>query len=154
MSKAVLTHPSWSQIEKGAYVLSMQLAQKFVIPHPCGPTIIVGLARGGLVPAIIMSHILGMQMFSVSYSSKRGKGEYKLYDNILPVFPESWNLVFVDDLTDTGYTMKEISDTYEDRGHVVRTATLFHKEGAAITPDFVWQTIPSDAPWIVFPWEV
>lgn len=150
MSKATLTHPTWSQIEKGTTSLCLKVADNFT----WRPTIIFGLARGGLVPAVIMSHMLDVKMLPISYSSKKGKGEYKQYDNSLPMFDQTRNILLVDDICDTGYTMREVHDHYVGQGHSVVTAALYYKEGAAITPDHVWQKIPHDADWIEFPWEM
>jgi hypoxanthine phosphoribosyltransferase len=149
MSKATLVHPSWNQIEKGTSFLSLKVAQG---AGNFKPKAIIGLARGGLVPAVIMSHLLDVKMFPVSYSSK--KGEYKGHENILPEFPITWDILIVDDICDTGYTMKEVDKFYCLNGNVVRTAALYHKEGAVITPDYIWQSIPKDANWIEFPWEL
>lgn len=150
MSKATLAHPSWYQIDKGAAYLSLKVTQD----DHFKPKAIIGLARGGLVPAVIMSHLLQVKMFPISYSSKQGNGEYKEYENVLPTFPITWDLLIVDDICDTGYTMREVDHVYRDSGHVVRTATLYYKDGAVITPDYVWQSIPKDANWIEFPWEL
>lgn len=150
MSKASLVHPSWYQIDKGTAFLSLQVLKD----DHFHPKAIIGLARGGLVPAVIMSHLLEIKMFPVSYSSKKGNGEYKAYENVLPAFPVTWDILIVDDICDTGYTMREVNDFYREAGHVTKTATLYHKEGAVITPNFVWQSIPKDANWIEFPWEL
>lgn len=149
MSKATLVHPSWTQIEKGAASLALQVAQRpgFV------PRVIIGLARGGLVPAVIISHLLKIKMFPVSYSSKKGNGEYKEYENKLPEFPMTWDILIVDDICDTGYTMAEVSKFYASNGHNVRMAALYHKDGAIVRPDFVWQSINENSDWIEFPWE-
>jgi hypoxanthine phosphoribosyltransferase len=148
--KATLVHPSWTQVEKGAAFLSIKVSQDTNYK----PKAIIGLARGGLVPAVIMSHLLQVKMFPVSYSSKKGNGEYKEYENVLPEFPITWDILIVDDICDSGYTMKEVDKFYRLNGNVVRTAALYHKEGAVITPDYIWQTIPKDANWIEFPWEL
>lgn len=149
MSKANLVHPSWYQVDKGAAYLSLKVAQDDF--HPMA---IIGLARGGLVPAVIMSHLLQVKMFPVSYSSKKGNGEYKEYENRLPTFPITWDLLIVDDICDTGYTMREVAHTYKESGHNVRTAVLYYKEGSVFLPDFIWQSLPLDANWIEFPWEL
>ena len=60
----------------------------------------------------------------------------------------------VDDIADSGHTLKEVADSYLERGCIVTTAVLYSKEGSVIEPDIVWQSIPIDAPWIIFPWEL
>lgn len=145
--KPILTHPSYHDIEKGCAILATRIIYNLETPD-----IIVGLARGGLVPAVILSHILGVKMIPVSYSSKKGEGEYKQYENTLPIIPHKY-LLIMDDIVDSGFTMREVAQHYEDQGHDVNVASLYYKEGAAIAPMFFWQDIPKDSPWIIFPWE-
>ncbi len=150
MKQPTLFHPSWGQIDKACALLANQIIRYEGGEEP--PTVVVGLARGGLVPAIIISHILEIPMIPVSYSSQRGNGEYKQYANVLPEIPFN-NILVVDDIVDSGYTMKEIVEYYGE-DHYVRAAALYYKEGAQIRPTFAWQTIPADSQWIVFPWEI
>ncbi len=146
--KPILTHPSYHDIEKGCAIIATKLIYNLEVPD-----IIVGLARGGLVPSVITSHILGVKMIPVSYSSKKGEGEYKEYANTLPNLNDHKNLLIMDDIVDSGFTMKEVHDFYFERGHNVDMATLYWKEGSAIKPNYYWQDIPKDSPWIQFPWE-
>jgi len=149
LTTSVLTHPSWSQIEKGCAFLAFKLARlEFSLPNR-----IIAISRGGLIPGVIISHILNVPITPINYSSLQGKGEYKQHDNVLPNIKEPL-LLIIDDIADSGKTLNEIVTHYNYTEHkVVRTAILFFKVGSIITPDYYWQTIPADAPWIVFPWE-
>ena len=150
--KPTLTHPSWGQIDKACAILAARVISSLGEPNQ-SPEVVVGLARGGLVPAVIISHILGTKMFPISYSSALGNGEYKNYENELPEIPFT-RLLFIDDIIDTGHTMKEVLDYYRSMNHIVKVASLYYREGAAINPDFVWQSISAQDPWIIFPWEI
>lgn len=147
--KPILTHPSWGQIDKACALLANK-----VLKDDFEPSIIIGLARGGLIPAVIISHILEIKMFPISYSSKVGNGEYKGYQNDLPQLGQIKNVLIVDDIADTGNTLKEVVQFYKHHQHEVKSAVLYHKEGSVITPDYVWQTIPEDSDWIIFPFEI
>ena len=68
--------------------------------------------------------------------------------------PSGSHILIVDDIADSGHTLKEVAESYLQHGCIVTTAVLYSKEGSAITPDIVWQSIPHDAPWIIFPWEL
>jgi hypoxanthine phosphoribosyltransferase len=146
--KPVLTHPSYNDIEKGCGLLATH-----IIRNLDDPDIIVGLARGGLVPAVILSHIMNVKMIPISYSSKKGQGEYKQYENTLPLIPYK-NILIMDDIIDSGHTMKEVHDYYADLGHSVKIASLYWKEGSVIEPEYYWQYLTKDDPWIIFSWEV
>lgn len=122
------------------------------------PNCIIGLSRGGLFPAIVISHMLdNLEVIPVSYSSKSGKGDDKNYANALPLIGgcHSATLLVVDDICDSGQTLKEVVDFYAMRSHHVYTATLYYKAipNGPIEPDIYWHQIPEDAPWIIFPWE-
>lgn len=149
--KPILTHPTWDQIHIG----TTDLTRRLVSGHRyCD--YIIALARGGLVPGVLMSHQLhDTRLLSVQWSSTAGRGDDKRENVPLPhllLGPEHTVLI-VDDICDSGHTMNEVASHYE-KNHKVVTASLYAKAGAAITPDIVWQEIPEDSPWIIFPWEL
>lgn len=141
------THPSYDQIHEGC----MAFAQTYDAPD-----IILGLMRGGMPNAIILSHIYGdVEMLAVDYSSKKGKGENAgNHVNSLPdLRPEVRRVLIVDDICDSGHTMAEVVKAYESRGYEVDCYVSYLKEGSVF-----WRTdhtykIPADSDWIVFPWE-
>lgn len=146
--KPVLTHPSWTDIEKGCAWIAMQLLKASFEPQT-----IVALKRGGSIPATIIAHMFDLDkdnIVHVSYSSKQGsKGDGKSDYNFLPrVYTR--NVLIVDDIVDSGYTMREVVDTYS--AHATKSASLYYKVGAVFKPDFAWQELPCDAPWIIYPW--
>lgn len=115
---------------------------------------IVGITRGGLIPAVELSNMLGIPMTTVEYSSQVGKGDNKNHENLLPEI-SSKKILLVDDLVDSGYTMKEISDHYTEQGHEVYTAVIHYKErdNNVHEPD-VWAVkISENFGWIYYPWE-
>jgi hypoxanthine phosphoribosyltransferase len=156
----IITHPTWEQLAEGSADIVTQMA----IHGWSDPEYIVGLTRGGLVPAVSISHITNIPMIAVNYSSVAGRGDNRNHANALPAIyghtvsgtgkqPEMPELLIVDDICDSGQTMKEVFDHYSNQGHRVWTASLYYKEGAVITPDFYWQKIPEESPWIIFPFE-
>lgn len=149
--KPILAYPSWHDIEKGCALI---VNQSLKANRTYGA--IVGLTRGGLIPAVIISHILNVPVIPVSYSSKGGRGDGS-YVNELPQI--RWGedihpaLLVVDDICDSGNTMIEVCHHYKTTGHIVSSAALYYKESSLIRPDFYWQELPNDAPWITYPWE-
>lgn len=89
---------------------------------------ITGLPRGGLIPAVMLSHRLGIPYL---------KEDEDTQDCIL----------VVDDICDTGNTL----EFYIEDSHIV-TATLHYKTSAIVEPDFWWRLAPENE-WIVYPWE-
>ena len=149
---SVLTHPTYNQIHNACHEFINVQARRFLLDSN---DIIVGLTRGGLIPAAILSHTMNIPMVPVSYSSKTGKGDNKNHRNELPELPAS-RILLVDDICDSGTTLHQVFYHYEARGYEVHTVALYYKEleDGPIVPDIYWQKIPEDAPWIIFPWEV
>lgn len=139
-------NPSFTDVYKWCTKIAQRLNQK--------PSVIIGLTRGGLVPAVVLSHMMSVPMIAVSYSSMKGRGEFKGYDGTLPTkdIPGK-NILIVDDICDSGHTLLEISKYYTDLGHDVQTATLFYKQGAVTRPTYHCQDLPFDGGWVTFPWE-
>jgi hypoxanthine phosphoribosyltransferase len=117
---------------------------------------VVGLSRGGLIPGVIVSHMLEVPFTPISYSSAAGAGDNKDHTNVwsLPDV-EGTTILVVDDICDTGLTLKDVVDHYKNKGKVVYTAVLHYKvrENGPHVPDFYWQKIPVDSPWVIYPFE-
>jgi len=86
---------------------------------------IYGIPRGGLPIAVHLSHIMKWSFATNPFD--------ELYENIL----------IVDDIADTGLTLKKYGNLY-------LTATLFYKARSSVKPDFY---VEETTKWIVFPWE-
>lgn len=144
----VKTHPTYEEIQDTCFELR-------TYDDLDVPDLIIGLTRGGLFPAVLISHSMNIPMVAVDYSSTKGRGDnVGQHFNRIPDFADSERLLIVDDICDSGYTMSELSAEYVKRGHEVQTFALYWKESSVFIPSWFWQQIPQDSPWIVFPWEV
>jgi len=94
---------------------------------------VAGIPRGGLIPAVMISHAFGIKY--ISYSSAK----------MLPGDLRKKTLV-VDDISDTGVTIAEA-----DKLKFI-TATLCLRQGTKTVPYFSGEHINDDR-WLVFPWE-
>ena len=92
-----------------------------------------GIPRGGLIPAVMMSHAFNIKY--ISYSSAK----------MLPLELREKTLV-IDDISDTGITLKEANDLK------FILASLCIRSGTKTIPRFIGEII-SDDRWLVFPWE-
>jgi hypoxanthine phosphoribosyltransferase len=114
---------SWNDIEDAVESLAHQIKQSDESIEA-----ITGLPRGGLIPAVLLSHKLGLPYVN-SYNDFDG------YENVL----------VVDDICDSGETLKEHHQFFT-------TATIHYKQTAIVKPDFYYSLAPRDK-WIVYPWE-
>lgn len=115
---------------------------------------VVGVSRGGLVPAVYLSHLLDRPLVPISYSSKEGKGDDKNHKNTVPEVSPGTVVLIVDDICDTGHTMRELHNIYVDMGAIVFTACLYYRQTQNNhTPVFHCVTLTKDDGWVVFPFE-
>jgi len=113
---------------------------------------VVAPARGGFLFGVIASHKLNVPLIPIQYSSKAGRGDDKNHENALPDIAVK-TVLLVDDIIDSGLTMKEIVEYYTAKGVRVISAAFHYKEGAAFHPDLYFWRIPADSEFINYPYE-
>ena len=124
----------------------------------CKPTVVIGLTRGGWVPARLLCDLLGVKkLYAVKTehwgvtANPDGKA---LLTQELNVSIEDEEVLVVDDITDTGESMS-IAEAHlcEMRPRVLRTATLLHITRSRFKPEFYSVEVPEDQwTWFIFPW--
>tara|TARA_R110000796_G_scaffold3035_16_gene11673 strand:- start:17007 stop:17468 length:462 start_codon:yes stop_codon:yes gene_type:complete len=122
------------------------------------PDVIVGIARGGLIPAVRLSNILGIPMETINLSLRDSKisGSVELFEAQVKNLDKYSSIAIVDDICDSGKTMHVLDIHLQDRGHKnIKWCTLLHKTSAMFTPAIIGETIKeiNHNDWIVFPWE-
>ena len=111
----------WGCIEDLVYDLSKNITLYF-------PDIeyIHGLKRGGLIPAVMLSHLIGKPMIdSLNYPNKQ--------------------ILIVDDICDSGKTLQKW-DNY-------KTAVLHYKPHTSCLKPTFWSKTHKTDEWIIYPWE-
>jgi hypoxanthine phosphoribosyltransferase len=128
--------------------------------HAAGwtPDFIIGIGRGGLAPAVYLSHATGLPMLSVDYSSKVDDFAEAPLVRLAERTRAGEKLLFVDDINDSGRTIAHIRGTLAAAGAtaaVMRFATLIDNASSAERVDYRARTIDrrETKDWFVFPWE-
>jgi hypoxanthine phosphoribosyltransferase len=122
------------------------------------PDFVIGIGRGGLVPAVFISHQLDLPMLSVDHSSKVYDFADELLRKVAAKSAGGERLLFVDDINDSGgtiaYIRSVLADTGGDSGNL-RFAVVFDNIRSRAQVDYRAQRIDrdSDKRWFVFPWE-
>ena len=127
------------------------------------PDIIVGIIRGGAVPAVMLSHFLKCEMIGLKVSLRDSTSESESNGWISEEAANGKKILIVDDINDTGATINWIINDWNSTalgiewGDTVRFATIVDNESsqATITPKYCGLTInkANNDVWIEFPYE-
>ncbi len=143
---------SWENI----YALSRIVARK-IRASGWEPDIVIGITRGGWVPARNLCDFLGIKdLLGVKIEhwgiTATPDGEAKLKWP-LNVDLRGKKVLVVDDITDTGKSMLTAVEHVKTLNpKEIRTATLLHIKDSKFIPDYFAEEI--EWKWIIFPWNV
>ena len=129
------------------------------------PDYIVGIVRGGSIPAVFLSHKLNVPVQMVHWNtrdtSKWISNEHNCW--VPEDIHEGAQVLVVDDIVDGGDTIKELLDDWQKSiaglGDLplqnIRVAAMYYNTAQDVVVDFYHRTIDrnEDPRWIVFPWE-
>ena len=118
------------------------------------PDAIVGLTRGGLVPAVSLSHMYNAKLYCLNISLRDGKASSQGFD--WRQLRKYTNILIVDDINDSGATLWEVANQcYGREIQKPRFATLLSKDSSEFDNLIAGEHInkSKDNEWIVFPWE-
>jgi xanthine phosphoribosyltransferase len=142
-------HVSWDQFHRDARALAWRLSGTRNFSG------VVAITRGGLVPAAIVARELDMRIIDTfcvaSYVGESVQGEIKVLKSVSPQIggAEGEGLLVVDDLVDTGATVKAVRALLP-KAHV---ATVYAKPlGRPLVDTFITEV--SQDTWIYFPWDL
>ena len=139
---------------EGFGVASRELAQT-IADDGYEPEIIIAVARGGLVAAGALSYALGVKLSDAINVEFYTDVHTTLPDPILlePMLDvasiSGRKLLVVDDVADSGRTMKLVLEILREQGAEVRSAVLYEKSVSVVKPDYTWRHTDE---WIVFHW--
>jgi len=166
---------SWTDVQRQTQEIMRQM-------HLDGwhPDYVVGITRGGLVPANLISQYLDCPMETLKVSLRDGGTcesntwmaedafGHEVYDPMASSGGQK-NILLVDDINDSGATINWIRQDWQNScfpndarwaeiwGNNVRIATLYDNETSAaeIYVNYTAETVNkvADPQWIVFPWE-
>lgn len=116
--------------------------------------VIVGISRGGLLPARILSdlldnpHLANIKVeFYVDIDQTK---EVPVITQPVSVSVKDKRVLIVDDITDSGQSFRLVWETLAQEAAEVKTVTLYHKPWSCFTPDIYARETEA---WVIFPWE-
>lgn len=144
MSYATVQPVSWEEVQCDADSLA---AQELVRRPWSG---ILAIARGGLVPATLLAHRLDVRridVIAIATYDDQSIGEPEILSR--PRIDGSGaDWLVVDDLVDTGTTMRTIRAMYP----AITAAVLYTKPRGHTLADAFVRSVPQDT-WVLFPWD-
>lgn len=152
----------WSQMQRLMHELLRQLHES-----AWRPDYVVGLTRGGLVPAVMISQYLGCDMHALKVSLRDSDSDCESNLWMAEDALAGKNILIVDDINDSGATIDWIRRDWQLQRPDAAWSTIWHQnlrlavliqnEGSecSMLPDYIGQRIDKrlDPRWISFPWE-
>jgi hypoxanthine phosphoribosyltransferase len=143
--------PTWNQI----YAMLLSLAEK-IRKDGFKPDVIVGVTRGGWIPARVLSDLLEISnLATVGVEFYVGCGETRN----APILTQHVSkdvggkkTLLVDDVADTGKSLQLAREHLQQQGaKEVRVATVYFKPFSLTKPDYFEEETRC---WVVFPWDI
>ncbi len=143
--------PSWNQI----YSFLLEISNTIQY-NGFQADIILGVSRGGWIPARILSDLLGNPMLAnikAEFYIGATKSSCKpIITQPASVSVEEKTILLVDDVADSGESLKLVHSHLKEHGaSTIRIATIYYKPWSGIVPDYYAK---KTSLWIVFPWEI
>lgn len=148
-----VVYVSWDEAVELCYRLAMKIASSGFRPDA-----IVAVLRGGVVPALIVSDVLGVDRFYAVRARHWGIAEEVYETPLVEQLPqgklEGARVLVVDEVADTGKTLRQVVEEVEKLGPAeVRSAVLHLKPSSVYTPDYYVEKLGRWV-WIFYPWSL
>lgn len=141
---------TWEKFGVAARELAEQVVDSGYIPD-----LMLSITRGGLLPAGTMSYAMGIKnLHIINVEFYTAVNERLPMPVLLPPVPASVHLsgqkvLIIDDVADTGETLRMVRDFCAQHVAETRTAVLYEKSQSVVKCDYVWKRTDE---WISFPW--
>ena len=119
------------------------------------PDMILSIARGGLLIGGALGYALSVKntyVLNVEYYTavdERLEVPVLLPPHLDLMGVEDQQFLVVDDVADTGHTLRIVLDVCRDKVAEVRSAVVYEKPQSVVRCDYVWRRTDR---WINFPW--
>ena len=153
-----MPEPIFATISHERFLEEVETVARLLEADAWKPDYLVGIGRGGLVPACYLSHRTGLPLLSVDHSTGDHGFGADLLDNLAAKIRSGARLLIVDDINDSGRTINHLRAAIEakvDDPSRLRVAVLVHNVRSKARAEYHGSEIDRDEDkgWYVFPWE-
>lgn len=132
---------TWQQFEEELHTLSQKIKTS-------PPDIIIGIIRGGVIPARLLATYLEIKhMYCLTVEKQ--ENERKVTTDITTDLKDK-RILLVEDMLETGKSLIAAKEYLESKGAFVQTACLYIMPISKIEPNYYLRTIENVE---TFPWE-
>ncbi|MCS7126347.1 MAG: phosphoribosyltransferase [Aigarchaeota archaeon] len=141
---------SWNRVEELVEELSKKISKDYEFD------ILIGILRGGVVVAHLLSDIMGIdEIYPIgctSYVDIYKRSHLRMYHPLIINTLNNRRVLIVDDVADSGGTLKNVIEEVivPKNPEEYRTATLHIKPWSTFKPDYYVEVVDA---WIIYPWE-
>jgi len=150
--------PEFHYISHERFLEEVETVARLIEADDWRPDFLVGVGRGGLVPAVFLSHRTGIALLTVDHSSGEAGFAGELLDQLAAKIREGRRILIVDDINDSGGTiawLRAAIDAKSGDPAALRIAVLVNNIRSRSLSEYHGSEIDRDADkrWHVFPWE-
>ena len=115
------------------------------------PDMVIGIQRGGLIPAVHLSHYydIPLQTMTVSF---RDQSNVVGFDVLAKVDPNIKTLI-IDDINDSGKTFNYIKERNKNNKNIIYCSLVDNLNSDFQVNYFGIEIDKKEEQWVVFPWE-
>ncbi|MDI1296970.1 MAG: phosphoribosyltransferase domain-containing protein [bacterium] len=155
---SIAAEPELHYISNDGFVADVQALARQIQEDDWKPDFVIGIGRGGLVPAVYISHQTNLPMLSIDHSSKVPGFADELLAKVAAKSNAGVRLLFIDDINDSGGTIEYVRRLLADNGcedSNLRFAVVITNSRSRVEVNYWAQMIDRDVDkrWFVFPWE-
>lgn len=127
--------------------------EKIIVDSEIKYEYIVGIARGGLIPATFLSYRLDVPLLALHWSTRDNPDEELLDEALITKMRTAKKVLIVDDIIDSGLTIKQLKKKL--KGVKFDTAALVYNEAQPIVPNYFDLKIDrkTNKEWVDFFWD-
>lgn len=153
-----MTTPAFTPFTQDDFLAAIAALADVLRSDPWTVDLLVGVGRGGLTPAVFLSHATGLPMVSIDFSTPIPEFNTSLIAALAARTRASEHLLFMEDINDSGRTIAAIREQLAAADAVAahsRFAVLLDNATSSERIDYSFRridrTVTKD--WFVFPWE-